>query len=155
MIGRLMLGAAAACVLSGGATAADLPPLAPETRPIRASGVGLNVSDIERSKAFYTDVLGFKVAARIPAQGPAKEYLLGLTGDIRADSLVVLTAAKPAPGATSFGRIILVAPSGRALAERAAAAGFPPAKIVEGTNFIRDPDGYAIELYQRPAAAAR
>jgi catechol 2,3-dioxygenase-like lactoylglutathione lyase family enzyme len=155
MIRGLMLGIAAGGVLSGAALAADLPPLTPETRPIRASGVGLNVSDIERSKAFYTEVLGFKVGARIPAQGPAKEYLLGLTGDIRADSLVVLTAAKPAPGATSFGRVVLVAPSGRALAERAAAAGFPPAKIVDGTNFIKDPDGYTIELYQRPAAPAR
>ena len=29
--------------------------------------------------------------------------------------------------------------------------GAPP-RIVDGTNVIRDPDGYAIELYQRPAA---
>lgn len=35
--------------------------------------------------------------------------------------------------------------------ERVAAAGYRPAKIVDGTNFVKDPDGYTIELYQRPA----
>jgi hypothetical protein len=35
------------------------------------------------------------------------------------------------------------------MAERVAAAGFPPDKIVDGTNIVRDPDGYKIELYQR------
>lgn len=129
-----------------------LPPLAADLRPTKASGVGLNVNDLERSKAFYAEVLGLKVAARVPAQGPAFEYLMGLTGDIEADSLVVLTRLKPEPGATSFGRVILVAPDARKLAERAAAAGYPPVKIVDGTNMIKDPDGYLIELYQRPKA---
>ena len=32
------------------------------------------------------------------------------------------------------------------------AAGYKTARpIVDGTNFIKDPDGYTIELYQRPA----
>lgn len=48
--------------------------------------------------------------------------------------------------------MILTAPDGRALAQRAATAGYPPARIADGTNIIRDPDGYAIELYQRPPA---
>ena len=48
-------------------------------------------------------------------------------------------------------RIVIVVPDGRKLAERVAAAGFPPARIVDGTNIIMDPDGYVIELYQRPA----
>jgi len=141
-----------ATLAAGAACAADLPPLADDLRPIRASGVGLNVSDLERSRRFYADVLGFKVAARVPAQGEAVEYLMGLTGDLRADTLIVLRQGKVPPGATGFGRIVVTAPSGRGLAERAAAAGYPPAKVVDGTNIIRDPDGYAIELYQRPAA---
>lgn len=148
----LLLAVGAAALLAGPAAAAELPPLGPEIRPIRASGVGLVVSDLEKSRAFYADVLGFKVAARVPAQGEAKEYLLGLTGDVRADTLIVLRQGSAPAGATGFGRIILVAPNGRALAERAAAAGFAPPRIVDGTNVIRDPDGYAIELYQRPAA---
>jgi len=52
--------------------------------------VGLRVSDLERSKKFYTEVLGLKVNAKVPAQGDAVEYLLGLTGDIRADTLIVI-----------------------------------------------------------------
>lgn len=148
---RAMLIATLAVLAAGASQAADLPPLDPAQKPIRMSGVGLTVSDLERSKAFYTDVLGFKVAARVPAQGPVVEYLLGLTGDLRTDGLVVLRQGKVEPGATKFGRVVLVAPNGRALAERAAQAGYPPVKVVDGTNIIRDPDGYTIELYQRPA----
>lgn len=130
-----------------------LDPLTDDVRAIRAAGVGLNVADIEKSKDFYTRVLGFKVAARVPAQGPVFEYLLGLTGNRMTDTLVILTKRAPQPGATSFGRVVLTVPSGRKMAERAAAAGYPPAKIAEGTNMIKDPDGYTVELYQRPAAA--
>ena len=77
-----------------------------------------------------------KVGAKVPAQGEPVEYLLGMT-------------------ATEFGSITVVVPNGRKMAERVAAAGYPPARIVDGTNFVKDPDGYTIELYQRPAPAAR
>ncbi|PZQ58410.1 MAG: hypothetical protein DI570_17865 [Phenylobacterium zucineum] len=141
---------AMSAILVGPAVAQPLAPLADSERPIRASGVGLNVTDVERSKQFYTDVLGFKVAARVPAQGPAQEYLLGLTGDVRADTLIVIRKGEPQPGAASFGRIVLVVPDGAALARRAVEAGRPAPKVAHGTNFITDPDGYSIELYQRP-----
>jgi catechol 2,3-dioxygenase-like lactoylglutathione lyase family enzyme len=135
---------------------APVPPLTDDVRPIRASGLGLTVSDLERSMKFYTEVLGFKVDAKVPATGgPVVEYLLGFTGNTQADTLVVLRQGAVQPGATSFGRIVLVVPSGRKMAERVAAAGFPPARIVDGTNIVKDPDGYTIELYQRPAPAAR
>lgn len=128
------------------------PALADAEKPIRVSGLGIRVSDLERSKSFYTDVLGLKVGARVPAKGEAHEYLLGLTGDVRADTLVVIRAGEVKPGATEFGNIVIVVPDGRAMAERVVAAGYKTARpIVDGTNFIRDPDGYMIELYQRPA----
>lgn len=153
-----LIGAVAPALLLAGTTlhaetgdAQPLGPLTDDVRPIRASGVGLNVADIEKSKDFYTRVLGFKVAAKVPAEGKVFEYLLGLTGNITTDTLVVLTNHPPEAGATSFGRVVLVVPSGRKMAERAAAAGYPPDKIVDGTNMIRDPDGYLVELYQRPA----
>ena len=132
---------------------AQTPPTAPadDIKPIRISGVGLRVSDLERSKKFYTEVLGLKVNAKVPAQGEPVEYLLGLTGDIRADTLIVIRKGEVVPGATEFGNIVIVVPDGRKMAERVAAAGYPPAKIVDGTNIVRDPDGYKIELYQRPA----
>lgn len=123
-----------------------------ELKPIRISGLGIRVSDLERSRKFYTEVLGLKVGAKVPAQGEPAEYLLGMTGDIRADTLIVIRKGEVKPGATEFGNIVIVVPDGRKMAERAAAAGYPPARIVDGTNFIKDPDGYTIELYQRPAA---
>lgn len=125
-----------------------------EVKPIRVAGLAIHVGDLERSRKFYTEVLGLKVDARVPAQGEPGEYLLGMTGDIRADTLIVIRKGEIKPGATEFGSIILVVPSGRKMAERVAAAGYPPARIVEGTNLVKDPDGYTIELYQRPAAPA-
>lgn len=134
---------------------AAVPAITDDVKLIRVSGLGLRVSDLERSKKFYTEVLGLKVGARVPAQGDASEYLLGMTGDIRADNLIVITKGEVKPGATEFGRITVVVPNGRKMAERAVAAGYTTARpIVDGTNFVKDPDGYVIELYQRPAPKA-
>jgi catechol 2,3-dioxygenase-like lactoylglutathione lyase family enzyme len=127
------------------------PELAADAKPIRVAGLGLRVSDLERSKKFYTEVLGLKVAARVPAQGEAVEYLLGLTGNIREDTLIVIRKGEVKQGASEFGSVTLVVPDGRKMAERVVAAGHQNARpIVDGTNFVRDPDGYVIELYQRP-----
>ena len=153
----------AAALLAGILTAAALtqtaapvvPAMPDDVKPIRVAGLGIRVSDLERSKKFYTEVLGLKVGARVPAQGEPIEYLLGMTGDIRADTLVVIRKGEIKPGATEFGSITIVVPNARKLAERVAAAGYPPARIVDGTNFVKDPDGYTIELYQRAAVPAR
>lgn len=132
-------------------TPSALPVLADDEKPIRVSGLGLTVSDLERSMKFYTEVLGLQVDAKVPgADGKVVEYLLGMTGNVRADTLVVLRQGEVVPGATKFGRVVVVVPSGRKMAERLAAAGYPPAKVVDGTNLVQDPDGYMIELYQRP-----
>lgn len=127
-------------------------PLPDDVKPIRVAGLAIRVSDLERSKKFYTEVLGLKVDAKVPAQGEPVEYLLGMTGDVRADALIVIRKGEVKAGATEFGSITLVVPNGRKMAERVAAAGYPPTRIVDGTNFVKDPDGYTIELYQRPAA---
>src|SRR5215813_13894172 len=131
-----------------------VPPIPEGVKPIRVSGLGIRVSDLERSKKFYTEVLGLKVDAKVPAQGEPVEYLLGMTGDVRADTLIVIRKGEIKPGATEFGSITIVVPNARKMAERVAAAGYPPARIVEGTNFVKDPDGYTIELYQRPSSPA-
>jgi catechol 2,3-dioxygenase-like lactoylglutathione lyase family enzyme len=150
----LMLSVAALAAPAFGETSAT-PALADDVKPIRVSGLGIRVSDLERSKKFYTEVLGLKVGAKVPAQGDAYEYLLGLTGKVREDTLIVIRKGEVKPGATEFGTITLVVPNGRKMAERVVAAGYTTARpIVDGTNFVRDPDGYMIELYQRPAAPA-
>jgi len=35
-------------------------------KPIRVAGLGIRVSDLERSKKFYTEVLTLKVDAKVP-----------------------------------------------------------------------------------------
>ena len=153
----LALGAVLAAMASPAAFAqAPVPPLADDTKPIRASGMGLKVTNLERSMKFYTEVIGFKVDAKVAGKdGAVVEYLLGMTGVQQADTLVVLSQAPMTPGATSFGRLILVVPNGRKMAERVKAYGGsmdkPPA---DGANIVKDPDGYVIELYQRPAPPA-
>lgn len=150
----LLAAAAAAAILSSAAIAqtAAPGPISEDVKPLRVSGLGLRVSDLERSMKFYTEVLGLKVDYKVPGKdGKVVEYLLGMTGDRQADALVVLSQGEVDPNAKKFGRIVLTVPNGRKLAERVAAAGYPPAKIADGTNVIADPDGYVIELYQRPA----
>ena len=140
---------AVALISAGCACAADV-------QPIRVAGVGLRVADLERSKKFYTEVLGLKIAARVPAQGEAREYLLSVTGNVREDTLIVIRRGEVKPGASEFGNVVLVVPDGRKAAELVVAAGYRTARdIVDGTNFVRDPDGYMIELYQRPAARSQ
>jgi catechol 2,3-dioxygenase-like lactoylglutathione lyase family enzyme len=152
---RILAGISGIGLLTSLSLAQVVPPLADDVRPIRVSGLGIKVSDLERSKKFYTEVLGLKIGAKVPAQGEAVEYLLGMTGDIRADTLIVIRKGEVKPGATDFGTITIVVPSGRKMAERVVAAGYATARpIVDGTNFVKDPDGYIIELYQRPAARA-
>ena len=157
--GNLRMKKLSACLLSlamlssNAWSDATVAPLPDEVKPIRVSGLGINVADLERSKKFYTEVLGLKVGAKVPAQGEPVEYLLGLTGNIREDTVIVIRKGEVKAGATSFGTITFVVPSGRKMAERVVAAGYSTARpIVDGTNFVRDPDGYTIELYQRPAA---
>lgn len=138
-------------MISMSASAADsVPELSEEERPIRVSGIGLRVSDLDASLKFYTEVLGLKVGARIPREGEAYEYLLGMTGNVREDTLIVIRKGEVNPQASDFGNIVIVVPDGRAMAERVVAAGYPQEEIRDGTNFVRDPDGYRIELYQRP-----
>ena len=131
--------------------AADaVPQLSEAERPIRISGIGLRVSDLEKSMKFYTEILGLKIGARVPREGDAIEYLLGMSGNIREDTLIVIRKGDVVPEAAQFGNIVIVVPDGRKMAERVAAAGYPVDQIRDGTNFVRDPDGYRIELYQRP-----
>lgn len=132
---------------------APVPPMPDDVRPVRTSAIGLAVSDLDRSMKFYTEVLGMKIDAKVPAKGPVVEYLLGYGGDVQTDTLVVLRQGAVQPGAASFGRIVLLVPNGRKLAERVKAAGLDVPRIVDGVNVVKDPDGYVIELYQRPAPA--
>jgi lactoylglutathione lyase len=124
------------------------------------TAVGIGVADLERSEAFYRDVLGMKrtgtfhldymdevmlahegrsaVVLMHYTDGSARNYRdnpvklvfyvtdpVGLAGKIKADGLEV--THEPTPNAGMGGAVICLA---------------------------KDPDGYVIELIQRPAAPA-
>ena len=133
-----------------GAAHAQTQQLPTEQAPSRVAGAAINVVDIERSKAFYTDVLGLKVALRVPAKGPVHEYLLSAGGTIN-EGLVILTKASAQDAqAAKFGRLVLVVPDADALVKRSAAAGYPALLDPKFAHFIRDPDGFVIELFEMP-----
>lgn len=151
-----LLAAVAAAMIAAPMASAQVPPLADDVKPMRMSGVGLKVNDIERSMKFYTEVIGMKVASKVPGKdGKVAEYLLGMTGVTTADNLIVISQGKVTPEMTTFGRVVFVVPSGKKMAERVIAnGGSSAAAPKEGTNIVKDPDGYVIELYQRAAAPA-
>lgn len=141
------------------AFAADqLAPLTDAIKPSGLNGVALNVVDLEKEREFYMSVFGMKVAGRIPETGTLQEYLLNWTGVRENRPLIVLNkvAGPRLPGQDAAGRIIIGAPNAAELARRAVAAGGKlRGQIREGTyNFVFDPEGNLIELYQAPAAPA-
>ena len=150
---------AAALVTLAGAAAAQiqtLPPIPDGIKPSGLNGYALNVVDLEKERVFYEQAFGMKVAGRIPETGNLQEYLMNWSGQRNDRPLIVLnkTAGPRDPGQDKAGRLIIGAPNAAELARRVVAAGGKVrGQIREGTfNFVFDPEGNLIELYQAPAA---
>ena len=115
------------------------------------------ITDIDRSVAFY-QALGFEERRRVPIREEAinvfmsmpddgTEPRLELTYNFGVDSYEI---------GSGYGHIAIAAPDLDATLERLKAQGIeperPPYTIREGGNrlcFVRDPDGYRIELIER------
>lgn len=139
------------CFLLAPCAVAQTPPSPVAEATVRVAGAALNVVDIERARTFYTEVLGLKVAVRVPAQGEVHEYLLSAGGTM-GEPLVILTkSATQSPDASRFGRLVLVVPDADAIVKRSTAAGYPALTDPKLAHFVRDPDGFLIELYQMPS----
>jgi catechol 2,3-dioxygenase len=122
---------------------------------VKVGHVHLNVADLERSVAFYRDVLGLRVLLRLP-----KLAFLS-AGD---DPLLALDTRATQGGVSPVDRVIglhhyaLLHPTREALAStigRAVGAGATVARTADFTIslavFIRDPDGNMVELcWERP-----
>jgi lactoylglutathione lyase len=151
---KILLSAAIAFLVA----VAAVPAIAADALLIRMGGVGLNVSDIDRSLKFYTDAVGLKVAFRLPGDGPIKEVALCVSGNMASgEPFVVLTnnGQPPAPGHETFGRVIINTPDSAALAARATRLGYSATQVGGGSGpnarpvyFLTDPDGYRVEVYQ-------
>lgn len=140
--------------------------------------VGVTVSDLERSVHFYTEGLGLEVVVR---QTSAAEYLslVGYPGLEIATAFVAAPgngvrielqeyhrvgdhgAREPGTAPVGSSHICLRVDDVAAALQRAEAAGgrrvTDPVGIDSGINdggaavYLRDPDGYTIELFQPPA----
>jgi catechol 2,3-dioxygenase len=120
---------------------------------VRIGHVHLKVADLERSLAFYRDVLGFELTQRFGSQAAflsagGYHHHLGLnTWESRGGSA-------PPPGSTGLYHVAIVYPTRALLADalrRLQKAGVP----IEGASdhgvsealYLRDPDGNGVELY--------
>lgn len=119
----------------------------------------IRVGNLERSIAFYTDVLGMKLLRT--SENVEYKYTLAFVGygnnpDHAEIELTYNHGVDRYDMGTAFGHIALGVPDVVAACERIRAAGGnitrEPGPVKGGTSmiaFVTDPDGYKIELIQR------
>ena len=116
------------------------------------------VADLDRSIAFYTECLGMELRRTMPIRDEAINAFLSFAGD--EESRLELTfnhgRTEPYEIGTGYGHIALgvanMEQTLAALAEKGIQPEKPPYRVREGGSllcFIRDPDGYRIELIER------
>jgi catechol 2,3-dioxygenase len=120
---------------------------------VRIGHVHLKVADLERSLAFYRDVLGFEVTTTRP--GAAFLSAGGYHHHIALNTWESAGGQPPAPGTTGLYHVAILYPSRRLLADalrRLIEAGIP----LDGASdhgvsealYLSDPDGNGVELYR-------
>ena len=116
------------------------------------------ILDIDRSVAFY-NALGFNEIGRIPIRDEAINVFMGLPDDgpePRLELTYNIGRSEPYEIGTGYGHIAITTPDlDEALAnlkQQGIEPERPPYSIREGGSrlcFVRDPDGYRIELIER------
>jgi lactoylglutathione lyase len=116
------------------------------------------ITDIDRSVSFY-EALGFREMRRLPIREEAINVFLGLPEDGDEPRLELTFnhgRTEPYEIGTGYGHIAITASDLDATLSRLAAQGIeperPPYTIRDGGGricFVRDPDGYRIELVER------
>jgi glyoxylase I family protein len=127
--------------------------------PVTRAGVILAVADVDRSVAFYRDLMGFAVDARYDDPPYASLSRAGMRlslaeqGHAAEDRPGVAMVAPPDPGQAAAVLVLEVADClavhGK-LAARGAEMLAPPFSPPWGGHrfFVRDPDGYLVEVEQ-------
>ena len=113
------------------------------------------IGEIDRSVAFY-EALGFEERRRLPIRDEAINVFMGFPGDgDRLELTCNIGREEPYEIGTGYGHIAITADDLDATLERLAAQGIeperPPYRVREGGSricFVRDPDGYRIELIE-------
>lgn len=113
------------------------------------------ITDIDRSVGFY-EKLGFEEQHRMPIGDDATNVFMGLPGDgARLELTYNHDQDGPYELGTGYGHIAITATDLDGTLERLAEIGIepekPPYQVREGGSrlcFVRDPDGYRIELIE-------
>jgi len=116
------------------------------------------IAEIDRSVDFY-EALGFTEMGRLPIREEAINVFMGLPDDgpePRLELTYNIGRDEPYELGTGYGHIAVSTPDLDATLERLAARGIaperPPYTVRDGGSrlcFVRDPDGYRIELIER------
>jgi lactoylglutathione lyase len=115
------------------------------------------VTDPERSVAFY-EALGFEKRRELPIRDEAVNYFLGVPGKEQPElELTYNFGVESYELGTGYGHVAVTvddihATLGRLKDEHGIEPERPPYQVREGGSFIafvRDPDGYRIELIER------
>ena len=117
------------------------------------------ITDVERSVEFY-EALGFEEVGRLPIRDEAINVFMGLPGDgPRLELTYNHDRNEPYEIGTGYGHIAITADDLDGTLARLAELGIepekPPYTVRDGGSrlcFVRDPDGYRIELIERDPA---
>jgi lactoylglutathione lyase len=128
---------------------------------VQLGGVALNVADLDRSVAFYRDAFGLRELHRIPLPTMTEVIVGPAPGEDGTTVMLVQHADRPGPPSPSdvVEKLYFLTSDAQALFDRALAAGAtsetPPRRATAmplTVAFVRDPDGYKLELVETATA---